>query len=152
MSRVVGEVGGCEKAMGYWDSSEGPEAAGRRRGPEDTARRRETRHFGGREEEESAEVRGVPQKKSRREGRRKESEREPISDQVANPKKAGTPGSGARDPCAACPATPGPRWEEPAGRVREQVTLFTPFLTHEVPGLVFRLEIKIIARVMNLMR
>lgn len=33
----------------------------------------------------------------------------------------------------------------------EQVTLFTPFLTHEVPGLVFRLEIKIIARVMNVM-
>lgn len=90
MFRMVGEVGGCEKAMGYWDSSEGPEAAGKRRGPEDTRRRRETRHFGGREEEESAEVRGVPQKKSRREGRRKEREGEPTSDQVANPKKADT--------------------------------------------------------------
>lgn len=35
--------------------------------------------------------------------------------------------------------------------MREQVTLFTASPILEVPGLVFRLEIKIIARVMNLM-
>lgn len=46
--------------------------------PEDTRWRKGTRHFGEKEEEESAEVRGVPQKKSRREGRRKASERNPT--------------------------------------------------------------------------
>lgn len=50
---------------------------------------------------------------------------------------------------ATCLSRPPP--EEPSGRVHEQVTLFTAFLIGKVPGLVFRLEIKIIARVMNLM-
>lgn len=58
---------------------------------------------------------------------------------------------GTRDPGAACPATRGPRPEEPVALVREQVTLFTASPIGEVPGLVFRLEIKIIACVMNLM-
>lgn len=35
--------------------------------------------------------------------------------------------------------------------MRKQVILFTASPVREVPGLVFRLEIKIIARVMNLM-
>ncbi|XP_036903959.1 uncharacterized protein LOC118988452 [Sturnira hondurensis] len=73
---------------------------------------------------------------------------------VANPRKAdtgflnpaGTPRRGARDPCAAFPAAAGPHPEEPAARVREQVILFTASLIGEVPGLVFRLQIKIITR------
>lgn len=75
MSRMVGEVGGREKTTGYWDCSAGPAAAGMGGEPEDTRWRKGTRHFGEKEEEESAEVRGVPQKKSRREGKREASER-----------------------------------------------------------------------------
>ena len=79
--------------------------------------------------------------------------------EVANLRKADagflspvdTPRRGAKDPCAAFFAAPGPHPEEPAAREPEQVILFTASLIGEVPGLVFRLQFKIITRVMNLM-
>lgn len=129
--------------------------------PGDTWKGRGTSHFGGKEEEESAEMRGgSPKKKIEGRGGRKRASAIPPFEKVAIPKKADT---GSPDPCGKRPGvergTPAqltlpleaPRPEKPAGRVREQVTLFTASPISEVPALVFRLEIKIIARVMNLM-